>query len=181
LGISKQTALPCCAGSQTLVKEADEFDVSDEAPRGLVHEARRNFSHETLDAEVGAKSLQHIYEKVEILLERESRKILRHSSILLFHAGTFDDLELMELDGAYRQGIDEGTAVQHHLSGLAGESENEVSAYIYAALRRHAHSPTCCLKVVTAIDPHKSLIIAGFNTIFHNNYGATALMTVDGS
>ena len=96
------------AGIEALVEEAEEFDVSDEAPWGLVDETGRDFADEALDAEGRAEAFQHVYEEVEVFVQTEARKVLRASCIFLLHTGAFDYLKLMEFHRAEREFIDHG-------------------------------------------------------------------------
>ena len=84
------------AGLEALVEEAEELDVSDEAPWGLVDETGRDFADEALDAEGRAEAFQHVHEEVEVFVQAEACKVPRASGIFLLHTGAFDYLELME-------------------------------------------------------------------------------------
>ena len=104
-----QAALVSGAGFEALVEEAEELDVSDEAPWGLIDETGRDFADEALDAEGRTKAFQHVDEKVEVFVQAEARKVLRASCIFLLHTGAFDYLKLMEFHRAEREFIDHGT------------------------------------------------------------------------
>lgn len=61
-----KAALKGVAGFETLLKEADEFGVADQAPGGGVDKARRDFAGEPLDVEVGPQAFQKVGYEVQV-------------------------------------------------------------------------------------------------------------------
>ena len=104
----EQAALVSGAGLESLVEEAEELDVSDEAPWGLVDETGRDFANEALDAEGRAEAFQHVNEEVEVFVQGKACKLLRASGIFLLHPSAFNYLQLMKFHRTERKPIDDG-------------------------------------------------------------------------
>ena len=103
------TPLPSLSRLQSLVQQAQQFDISDKTPWSLIDKARRNLAYEALYAKGRAQALKHIHEKVKVLLKCKTFKILRALGVFLLHACTPDNLKLMELDRTDRERVDHGT------------------------------------------------------------------------
>ncbi len=77
----------------------------------------------------------------------------------------------MEFDGAQREGGDKAALVEEHLSGLAGEAENEVGSGVDASFGGHFHGFAGALEAVAAVDVAQGAVVAGLDAVLYHHYG----------
>ena len=54
---------------KTFVQKAEDLEVSDESPRGVVHEAGRDLAGDPFDVKVGAQAFEDVDDKVKIFIK----------------------------------------------------------------------------------------------------------------
>ena len=83
----------------------------------------------------------------------------------------------MELHGPQRQFIDHSARIQHHLTALSRQAENEMSSHVDSSLSGHVYCLSGRLEIMTSVDSREGGIIARLDAVlhYHNRSSATFL------
>ena len=114
--------------------------------------ARRSLRGEAFDDHAGPQAAENFDEQVDVLLRLPEAEPLGCGVVLGGHRCRAENLQLMELHGRERQGVDPLHLVQQHRVGLARKPQYEVRPDGQPPLGGHLHGPAGAGEIVAAVD-----------------------------
>lgn len=131
--------------------------------------ARRSLRGETFDDHAGTQPAEDFDEQVDVLLRLPEAETLRCGVVLGGHRRRAENLQLVELHGRERQGVDPLHLVEQHRVGLAGKSEDEVCADVQAPRGGHLDGAAGAREVVAPVDGPERGVEGRFDAVFEGD------------
>lgn len=147
--------------------------------RGLESPTRCNeqrgwtFGNNAFQMNVGTEMSEELANQLDVISgSRKSEEVVGMKAIILGHRRTLENLELMELERLDRQRREEFGPLQHLLTSLAWEAEDEVDSDRDATFGQTEDGLLGTLGIVTTTDAAKDVILKTLDPHLYLEAGA---------